>query len=512
MEDYTDKLRALQNTAKELLPQIYHHCHSLPTGGLYDPVLAVAKKHPELTAKLVKKVGLQHPRHVVLDKVDKPGVDLLRDTAEEIRSCLAPLYGLLEDIAIFHEHTVRVLTDVSQSLLPFSLSYTPEILEAFMGLFVAACRVHMLAVKMPRPLILQMYAYAYDQVYSLDPPHYAEVANFVHYFQDVIPQLQAEFQPVSMRIGEVLEKIVAPGLKKYSQVRYLSTSKLFALDPQPVSVAKGEKQDFPVSIGHQQYTAIQRIDKLRNWVILGLLVCPGETARNEVCELLSLICKDTFRFIIYRNHVEWLHPLFEQHVVPLMISTAKKGHLTWGEKRDMKRTVEKAFSHACENAMYDHEMRRTWLTHKLQEVATCVEEEPELILNNYDMVMALLAMSRLEIEWIMLHANESLPKFMPLSWSKTSFPLGHAKSSFPDLKVACLMSAHEHMLHILRQHGKAVRAYSAWLLWNRLQTFVKPMYHQIASAPTLTRHHQPVLTTIDTLLSKYSQISKASTM
>lgn len=56
---------------------------------------------------------------------------------------------------MFQEHTLRVMTDLAQSLLPFSLDYTPELLDAYMGLFTAACRVHIIAANMPRPLILQ---------------------------------------------------------------------------------------------------------------------------------------------------------------------------------------------------------------------------------------------------------------------------------------------------------------------------------------------------------------------
>jgi hypothetical protein len=48
------------------------------------------------------------------------------------------------------------MTDLSQSLLAFSLNYTPQLLDAYMGLFVDACKVHILAAKVPRALIIQV--------------------------------------------------------------------------------------------------------------------------------------------------------------------------------------------------------------------------------------------------------------------------------------------------------------------------------------------------------------------
>jgi hypothetical protein len=66
------KLAGLRRTAAGLLPQVYHHSHSLPAGDQYAPVLAVAKAHPDLTAKLVKKFGSEeHPRNINLEKVLK---------------------------------------------------------------------------------------------------------------------------------------------------------------------------------------------------------------------------------------------------------------------------------------------------------------------------------------------------------------------------------------------------------------------------------------------------------
>lgn len=46
--------------------------------------------------------------------------------------------------------------------------------------------------------------------------------------------------------------------------------------------------------------------------------------RAEVRALLSIIARDNLRHPIYRNHVEWIHPLIEKFVVPTMVTVAKK--------------------------------------------------------------------------------------------------------------------------------------------------------------------------------------------
>lgn len=75
-----------------------------------------------------------------------------------------------QEVAIFQEHTLRVMTDMSQSLLPFSVAYTPQLLDAYMCLFVDACKVHMLAARVPRALIIQVGAIQHAMIIHYDVP------------------------------------------------------------------------------------------------------------------------------------------------------------------------------------------------------------------------------------------------------------------------------------------------------------------------------------------------------
>jgi len=507
MAENVAKLRALRRTSGSLLPQIYHHAHALPAGGQYERVLGFIKAHPDLAAKLVKKFGVEHPRGVNLEKVDKAGLEAARDAAEDIVAELAPLYGLLEEIAIFQEHTLRVLTDLSQSLLPFSLEYTPELLDSYMGLFTEACKIHILAAKMPRPLILQMYALAFDFRHSSDPPHFKEISLFVLHYQEVFPRLQAEFQPVSIRVGEILEKIVAPALRCASDFRQLRGSDLFSLVLSGQEDA-AEPKGLAGMTATQTYTLIKRLDTLREWAVFGILACPGESVRSEVRGLVSAVLKDSFKQTVYRNHSEWIHLLFEKHVVPSMASAVKKSAFGFSGKKDLKKIVERAFGEACDCAMAEHHTRRTWLLQQLEALNAFLQEEPEVLAYRREMVAALLSLSRSEVQWIMQHGGDVLPRGLPMSWVRPGLhsaaqPL---KVGFPDVGLVVLLAAHCNLVAAAQRYRTALQCHAAWEMWDQLSGTVQPMFEQVASAPTLTKQHQPVIQTIEQLLCKYSEV------
>eukprot|EP00951_Prasinocladus_malaysianus_P024538 scaffold212331_cov45-Prasinocladus_malaysianus.AAC.1 len=232
-----------------------------------------------------------------------------------------------------------------------------------------------------------------------------------------------------------------------------------------------------------------------------------------------------------------------------MVSVARKGHLSWGEKRDFKKLVERAFSEACEGAVHLHSIRRTWITHQLKAaqifftVILCKkypcyihftvvfairaaelrnEESPEHLPHNAHMLFALLSLSRFEIEWAVTHSGEVLPKGLTLSWAKTGFSVSQPlKMGFPDPQLMVLISHHTKLALLLQQYATSLKAHTAWLLLSLVTSTVQPMCEktqsdclpgqltaQVATAPTLTKHHQPVIQTIEKFVEGYTRISK----
>jgi len=59
-------------------------------------------------------------------------------------------------------------------------------------------------------------------------------------------------------------------------------------------------------------------------------------------------------------------------------------------------------------------------------------------------------------------------------------------------------------MQCLLRFKHAIQTTWIWLLWEQLQKAVRPLVLKVAGAPTLTRHHQPVVRTIERLLVEYS--------
>ena len=63
----------------------------------------------------------------------------------------------LQDIGSFQQHSVRLLTSLAQCMAPFSLDYTPSLLEQYMHLFCKTARLQLLLRDYPSRLIVQLY-------------------------------------------------------------------------------------------------------------------------------------------------------------------------------------------------------------------------------------------------------------------------------------------------------------------------------------------------------------------
>ena len=62
-----------------------------------------------------------------------------------------------QDIGSFQQHSVRLLTSLAQCMAPFSLDYTPSLLEQYMQLFCKTARLQLLLRDYPSRLVVQLY-------------------------------------------------------------------------------------------------------------------------------------------------------------------------------------------------------------------------------------------------------------------------------------------------------------------------------------------------------------------
>ena len=95
-------------------------------------------------------------------------------------------------------------------MAPFSLDYTPSLLDQYMQLFCSSMRLQLLARALPSKLTWQLYSlvYSYTRIKAgssqdQELPDKESIIHVVASFDTVIPKLQADCQGLCTRIGQV---------------------------------------------------------------------------------------------------------------------------------------------------------------------------------------------------------------------------------------------------------------------------------------------------------------------
>ncbi|CAD6343997.1 unnamed protein product [Miscanthus lutarioriparius] len=100
---------------------------------------------------------LQMEPVVQLSKVDKFALDALNENAEGYMHNLEQWILLLLDLLAFREQALRLILDLSSTVITLLPHQNSLILHSFMDLFCSFVRVNLFSDKMPRKMILQVY-------------------------------------------------------------------------------------------------------------------------------------------------------------------------------------------------------------------------------------------------------------------------------------------------------------------------------------------------------------------
>lgn len=95
-------------------------------------------------------------------------------------------------------------------MAPLSLDYTPSLLDQYMQLFCSSVRLQLLARALPSKLHWQLYClvFAYSRIKAgssqdQEVPDKQALTQVVSSFDSVVSKLQADYQPLCPRIGQV---------------------------------------------------------------------------------------------------------------------------------------------------------------------------------------------------------------------------------------------------------------------------------------------------------------------
>lgn len=164
--------------------------------------------------RLGSEVAWRHADQILAEL--EPDVALMRvctpslsPLSQSLGPVLLNLY-VVQDVAACQASSFALLQGVADSVAPFSLDYTPSLLEQYMQLFCSSIRLQLLARALPSKLIWQLYSlvYSYTRIKAgssqdQEVPDKEPLLHAVASFDTVIPKLQADYLGLCPRIGQV---------------------------------------------------------------------------------------------------------------------------------------------------------------------------------------------------------------------------------------------------------------------------------------------------------------------
>ncbi|KAG0470478.1 hypothetical protein HPP92_017178 [Vanilla planifolia] len=249
---------------------------------------------PRICIHLSKKFP-EHPNKLQLERVDKLGLDNLNDNAEVYMQNLEPWIVLLLDLMAFREQALRVILDLSSTVITLLPHQNSLILHAFMDLFCSFVRVNLFSDKIPRKMILQLY----DLYYIItrggrDCEFYHRLVQFVDSYDHPVKGLQEDLNFVSPRIGEVLEAV--------GPIIFLSTDTKKLRNEGFLSPFHPRYPDILTNSAHPlRAQDLANVTAYREWVLLGYLVCPDELLRVTSIDIAMVVLKENLIITVFRD-------------------------------------------------------------------------------------------------------------------------------------------------------------------------------------------------------------------
>ncbi|KAL2631653.1 hypothetical protein R1flu_016339 [Riccia fluitans] len=411
---------------------------------------------PKICMHVVRKFP-DHPAKLQLEKVDKAGLDYLHENAEGILAGLEPWLFVLVDLMIFREQALRVILDLSSTVVTLLPQQNPLILHLFMGLFTSLIRVNLLAEKVPRKMIVQIYNLTHTILKGgRDFEFYHKLVQFVDSYDYPLQGLHEDLNFVSPRIGEILDA-VGPTIflgVDYQRLRnegYLSPFHPRYPDKLTNSAHPARAQD------------LAHIEAYREWVLFGYLVCPSELLRTNGIEIAMAILRETLVLTLFRDEVLLVHEEYQQYVLPKIAESKKlaKAGRTKGREADAEynqaKQVEKNICEVqeisittCDNVHREHRM---FLKQELSRMVIFFTDQPTLLAPNIQMVFSAIAMARSEVVWFFSHVGVTVGKSKGNRVTPVDLDIS-------DPSIGFLLDGMDRLINLIRKYTPAIRGFS----------------------------------------------------
>ncbi|KHG17495.1 Protein NAP1 -like protein [Gossypium arboreum] len=328
---------------------------------------SVFPNHPRICILLSKKFP-EHFSKLQLERVDKAALDSLSGNAEVHLQSLEPWVQLLLDLMAFREQALRLILDLSSTVITLLPHQNSLILHAFMDLFCSFVRVNLFSEKLPRKMMLQVYNLLHAMSRNdRDCDFYHRLIQFIDSYDPPLKGLQEDLNFVSPRIGEAVGPII-----------FLSTDTRKLRNEGFLSPYHPRYPDILTNSAHPMRAQdLANVTAYREWVLLGYLVCPDE--------LLRVTSIDIALYVL-------LHEDYQLYVLPRILESKKmaKSGRTKQKEADLEysvaKQVEKMIGEVHEQALIScdaiHHERRILLKQEIGRMVLFFTDQPSLLAPN----------------------------------------------------------------------------------------------------------------------------------
>ncbi|XP_010260605.1 PREDICTED: protein NAP1 [Nelumbo nucifera] len=416
----------------------------------------VFPNHPRI-CMLVSKKFPEHPSKLQLERVDKLALDALQDNAEVYLQGLEPWIQLLLDLMAFREQALRLILDLSSTVITLLPHQNSLILHAFMDLFCSFVRVNLFSEKIPRKMLLQMYNLLHSMIRNgRDCEFYHRLLQFIDSYDPPLKGLHEDLNFVSPRIGEVLEAV--------GPIIFLSTDTRKLRNEGFLSPFHPRYPDILTNSAHPMRAQdLANVTSYREWVLLGYLVCPDELLRVTSIDIAMVVLKENLILTLFRDEYILLHEDYQLYVLPRILESKKmaKSGRTKQKEADLEysvaKQVEKMISEVHEQALIScdaiHRDRRILLKQEIGRMVLFFTDQPSLLAPNIQMVFSALALAQYEVIWYFQHVGIGSPK----SKSIKMVPVDIDPN---DPTIGFLLDGMDRLCCLVRKYIAAIRGYA----------------------------------------------------
>ncbi|CAN1327551.1 Protein NAP1 [Linum perenne] len=414
--------------------------------------------HPRMCTLLSKKFP-DHFSKLQLERmqVDKSALDSLNDSAEVHLQSLDPWIQMLLDLMAFREQALRLILDLSSTVITLLPHQNSLILHAFMDLFCSFVRVNLFSEKIPRKMMLQVYNLLHAiSRNDRDCDFYHRLVQFIDSYDPPLKGLQEDLNFVSPRIGEVLEAV--------GPIIFLSTDTKKLRNEGFLSPYHPRYPDILTNSAHPMRAQdLANVTSYREWVLLGYLVCPDELLRVTSIDIAQVVLKENLILTVFRDEYVLLHEDYQLYVLPRVLESKKMAKSGRSKQKEadleysVAKQVEKMISEVHDQALLScdviHRERRILLKQEIGRMVMFFTDQPSLLAPNIQMVFSALALAQSEVIWYFQHVG--------IASSKSKAARTVAVDLDPsDPTIGYLLDGMDRLCCLVRKYIAAIRGYA----------------------------------------------------